>query len=69
MGRLYIAQKNGKRIRWLLRQTKAYWTTMPIVLETLHKTPPIVSYIGIIRLLEATIVAIRHDASVGESLG
>ena len=47
----------------------AYWTVVPIVLETLDKTPPTVSYVGIRRLLEATIVAIRHDASVRKSLG
>ena len=41
---------------------------MPIVLETLDKTPPTVSYVGILRLLETAIVAVCHDANVGEFL-
>ena len=68
MGRFYIAQKNDEHIRWKLRQIKAYWTLAPRVPETLDKAPPIVSYIGI-RLLEIAIVAVRHDASVGEFPG
>ena len=50
-------------------QAKANWTVVPIVPETLDKTPPIVGNLGIIGLNRTAIVAVCHDAIVGESLG